>query len=188
MGAAAAGFAPPPDGGPSCATCSAMNAWSASAVMHLEATSPELVSVLRRRLDSLSSWSTSVFPQVVHSLPVLYLAKVLALLDVGVIAVRQRLARAEVRLAETAPRAMAIRAMELKKVFVAPRLARRRAARLLAALLAHVKRAARLGIAGVDMGRECAREEDAQSDGAHIAFQHARRPRVCARRPHNVIL
>ena len=84
--------------------------------------------------------------------------------------------------------ALAIRAMELKKVFVAPRLARRRAARLLAALLAHVKRAARLGIAGVDMGRECAREEDAQSDGAHIAFQHARRPRVCARRPHNVIL
>ena len=51
----------------------AMNAWSAAAVAHLESSSPSLLEALRERLQALGSFSQQTFPQVVHSLPVLYM-------------------------------------------------------------------------------------------------------------------
>ena len=51
----------------------AMNTWSAAAVAHLEMSTPNLLEALRSRLHALGSFSHAVYPQVVHSLPVLYM-------------------------------------------------------------------------------------------------------------------
>ena len=51
----------------------AMNAWARAAVAHLEATSPDLLTTLRDRLDQLGSFSRRVFPRAIHTLPVLYM-------------------------------------------------------------------------------------------------------------------
>ena len=50
----------------------AMNAWSSAAVAHLQLSSPSLLEALRERLGVLGHFSRATFPQVVHSLPVLY--------------------------------------------------------------------------------------------------------------------
>ena len=49
-----------------------MNGWSQLAVASLESSQPSLVETLRQRLGTLSRWSRDMFPQMVHSLPVLY--------------------------------------------------------------------------------------------------------------------
>ena len=51
----------------------AMNAWSERVVAHLEMSDPNLLEALRSRLFALGSFSSAVYPQVVHSLPVLYM-------------------------------------------------------------------------------------------------------------------